>query len=285
MQQAIPPIFLPILQKENVSHKLQNMLTQNLSCNAFYLWPGFEAIPKDYWQPQQYPLTPKQAQICFNDFQSIGDAALSGVPMHALVTHQHPNHKLRDLSEQSLLTHFAKTGQAMQSDSDMNAEHSFHIQSAAQKYLLWAWLLEDHFREINALTQTYAHNNQKIIDTLGVDSDDALTTLEQIEKNIDMDNSAFLPAWEGVLENAVIFLPSPCTIIVNCNNMAKHVREVCTNLQDFNPQSNDIIKLNKDIKVQECHTTLKGVLNKSQKQQQLNPWLQKEIRIILMENI
>ncbi len=274
MQNKPITIFLPILRQENISSNLI------LNLNINYLWPGLADKPINYWQPDNYPFNAQQAKACLDDLINMGDAALSGVPMHALIGVQNQGSKLKDFEEQDILAQFANTGQI----SDNNELHELHIRQAAQKFLLWAWLLEERFSEVKNLTEKYAHGAKHLVDNLGVDQEDTLSMLQNIESYMQVDDD-FLPPWQIILENAAIFIPNHSQIVINHNNMLEGIADQCENLV---PLTKDTIQSlnaqNMDIKGHECELSVGDILHKSERKKQHSSWLNKTMRLILLEN-
>ncbi len=274
MQHQTIAIFLPILRQENI--QLEWLSASNIK----YLWPGLAAKPNNYWQPESYVFDAQEAQTCLNDLDNMGHAAISGVPVHAIIGIQDQGAKLKDFKEQDLLANFANTGQATES-----AEiHELYVKKAAQKFLLWAWLLEERFYEIQNLTKKYAHGAKHLFDSLGIEKDDALSTIQNIESSMQIDD-AFLPPWQLILENAAVFLPDNCKVVVNDERMLSHVLDMnlsLTPLTQENMQSLDM--QNTNIYAKECTITVGDILQKTKRKMQDTPWLNKNLQLILLEH-
>ncbi len=262
MDCQIPPIYLPILRKENVvkpSKKLPE---------ALYIWPGFENIPNGYWQPNHYPFAPKLAKACFDDLCNMSEAALFGMPIHSLIGGQDEKNEVKNIEERDQLAHFANTGEKQEN----SAANDLHTLQAAQKIILWAWLLEERHYEINDLTSTYAKSMQGFANALGVEQDEDFGHIGHIETSLDA-SDAPLPPWKIVLENVAVFLPENCSIVVNHEDMAAHILDIC---HDTKANSKGMI---------ECHTDIGHILNKNERQKQACPWLQNKLNFIILEKI
>ncbi len=278
MAKPITPIYLPILCKDNVDPK--SAWARLNSTNAKYFWPGLPDKPLDYWQVSDYPFNSDQAQACLNDLINMGDAALSGVPMHALMGVQDQRLKLKDFEEQESLSHFVNTGQASQN----TRSYALHVEEAAQKFLIWAWLLEDRFHDIQSLTQKYANGAKYLIDSLQAEQDEGLSTIQNIETFMQGDET-FLPPWTMVVENASIFLENDCTIIVNHKLMVSHILETCSDVIPLSEETKQLLELQgQDFIGHECRLSIGNILNKPERKKQSNPWLNKVLHLVLLEN-
>ncbi len=276
MNSQMPLLCLPILRKENVANPSINKILQNAS----HIWPGFENMPEGYWQPDNYAFTPKIAKACFDDLSAMSEAALYGMPLHSILGSQDKKLEVKSMEESNMLTQFAKTGEAETS----NFVDNTHALQAAQKIILWSWLLEERFNEINELTSNYSSSIKNLADTLGIDQDENFKDIEQIETALES-TDALLPPWKLLLENVAIFLPTPCKIVVNHKDMAEHILDACADIiQDFshvNESTNDTMDQN----FKECHTSIGHILNKTERQMQASPWLANKIHFLLLENI
>ena len=88
------PILLPLLRGPLPSHAFETPAQPDNApatgavsapqwSGALRLWPGLPDAPADYFCPDKYPFSPREAQACLGDLQQMGDAALSGLPVGA----------------------------------------------------------------------------------------------------------------------------------------------------------------------------------------------------------
>ncbi len=209
------PLFtLPLLHKE-----LSTILPHNIP-HLQHLWPGLPHIEQGYWQTHDYPLSPKQAQDFLQELTMMSEAALSGVPLQALIVMDRPKAKAKDMEEQEALQDFIDLGKLPQPHNTPKK----HMLYSGQKFLLWAWLLEERYKEVHDLSEEYTKNASSLMAALHVEKDTALSGLENIEKALAA-TDAPLPSWKIVLENAALFLPQKTSIIINSKEMASAIQE------------------------------------------------------------
>ncbi len=276
MNHQTPALFLPILRKENMTAPFLAELLPIIKASC--LWPGFENMPEGYWQPSNYPFTPKEAKACFDDLHAMSEAALFGMPIHTIIGAQDQGREAKNIEERNQLLHFSKTG-----DTTVNT-NNIHVLQAAQKILLWASLLEERFFEINTLTQTYSEGMQGLVSALGAEQDEEFSDIEEIESRLDT-SDALLPPWKIVFENAAVFLEDNCTIIVNHMDMAAQIYDVCENVLPLSDDTKQSLGLQEYPNIKECHAEIGHILNSSERQKESSPWLQKKLHFILLENI
>ena len=214
---SCPPfLYLPLMHPESLS----SGQPAPAAVGTAFLWPGLPLCPATHWQPAGYAFNPEEALACLADLQAMSEAALTGVPMQALVAHEHKGDAAKTLDEQNALRRFSAHGdRAEDSPADQDAAYK-----AAQKTLLWAWLLEERFREVRALVRRFHHGAGHLMDELGVEEDAALSGLRALETVLGED-TGLLPPWKLVLENAALFVPEGCTLVVNHPGMAADLRE------------------------------------------------------------
>lgn len=216
-----PPVFcLPLLHPA--------LERAALSCppvRAVHLWPGLPQMPAGYWAATNYPFDGATAQSCVQQMESLSEAALSGVPMQTLASMERAPEIQKKRKELQDIDTFTSNGLPPTSAID-----STEVVRAAQKALLWAWLLEEKVLEVNTIMGSYTDNASHLLDALGGDEDDHDTGLSMLASlDRDLDNSApVLPPWAMVLENAAIFLPDTAIIAVNSEDMAADLRDRLT---------------------------------------------------------
>ncbi len=267
------PLYLPILRKDNVADSL---LAKFLPLNAAYIWPGLEHMPKDYWQPNNYPFAPKAAKACLNDLHAMSEAALFGMPIHSIMGGQDQRIEAKNIQEQNTLAQFANTGETQ----NTSPTDDTHILQAAQKIILWAWLLEERFYEINGLTQSYSQGIKGLADALGVEHDEDFGDLERIETSINV-NESLMPPWKLVFENIAVFLPQPCTVVVNHQDMVAHIYDTCKNITPLN--DGEKYGITDIANFMQCSAEVATILNKNARQRQAAPWLAKKLHFIFLE--
>ncbi len=330
MKLAAPLLHFPYLHKE-ISFLEPSSVARALSCiPALSLWVGIPlhtSEPQDTtWRPENYPFSPKEAEACLRDIANMGDMALSGMPIEALVAAQPARDLARDVKEQEALQAFVESASmesATAENTNKNATRSaephtqtldVHSLRAAQRFLLMAWYVEKRFLEVRALTKDYAHGTRSLQKSLGAthnndtddehedaydsggdtdrDADDGvLKQLAQMNATL-YDVDVPLPDWRKVLENAAIFLPQTCTLLINDSTMAQHIREHCT----VEPLSADTLTasckpptpLPQDIAFSQHSCTVGSLLhaglpNNTQLASSPYPWHTKIIHCILVE--
>ncbi len=274
-------IALPLLHPET---EVADFLSMSVASQVCHIWPGLPHMPEHFWQADSYPFSPKEAQMCLADLHAMGDAALSGVPLQALARMQSPHNAARALEETAARTLFQSTGQYVEDVSSVNSMMpniaAVHTLRAAQKFLLWAWLLEERFREVRDLSEQYAQNAQHLVTALGVEGNDVLVGIERAESTLGH-TLAPLPPWRLVLENVAVFLPTLCSIVVNYEEMASEVRENC-DIQALTTAHQEVLGVQQGA---ECVTTIATILQSSKQQQANCPWLLKKVHCILLEKV
>lgn len=198
------------------------------------LWPGLPGMPETGWWSPEYPFTPQEARACLADMCAMGEAALSGVPLQALAARDASPAAARSAEELEDLSRFARTG-ALDGPSDLSSSALELARKAAQKALLWAWLLEERALELRALARTYATGAARLADALGAEHEEEdMPELAALNAHTDAhlaEDPGLLPPWRIVLENAALFLPARARILVDNADMAADLGEVL----DFAP--------------------------------------------------
>ncbi len=263
---------LPLLHKE-LNHILHNNIP-----SLQHIWPGLPHIEQGYWQAQNYPLSPKEAQAFLQELTMMSEAALSGVPLQALIVMDKPRAKAQDLNEQEVLQNFVESGQLPNSDITI----SKHMLYSGQKFLLWAWLLEERHKEVCDLSEEYTKNASSLMAALHVEKDEALSGLESLENSLANTDSP-LPSWKIVFENAALFLPEKTSIIINSTDMTLALQE----LEDSSPlsiESKEKFGLhNMDNTWREANLTVASILQCKVSAEE--PWLGKEFHCIFKGEI
>ena len=227
------PILLPLLRGPLPSHAFETPAQPDLSpatgaesapqwSGALRLWPGLPDAPANYFCPDKYPFSPREAQACLGDLQQMGDAALSGLPVGAAAAAGN-SRAARRASEMALIKGLdssdGNTAAALAAEAARKEQLAL---SQAQKALLWAWLQEGTFAELAELTTRFAHDAGGLTAALGVDPDedldgftpDALTgDLVRLGSPIALDTS-LVPPWRLVTANALYFVPADVPLIV-----------------------------------------------------------------------
>ena len=227
------PILLPLLRGPLPSHAFETPAQPDLTpatgegsdpqwSGALRLWPGLPDAPADYFCPDKYPFSPREAQACLGDLQQMGDAALSGLPVGAAAAAGN-SRAARRASEMALIKGLdSSDGDPAAALAAEAARKEQLALSQAQKALLWAWLQEGTFAELAELTTRFAHDAGGLTAALGVDPDedldgftpDALTgDLVRLGSPIALDTS-LVPPWRLVTANALYFVPADVPLIV-----------------------------------------------------------------------
>ena len=227
------PILLPLLRGPLPLHAFETPAQPNLApatgaesapqwSGALRLWPGLPDAPANYFCPDKYPFSPREAQACLGDLQQMGDAALSGLPVGAAAAAGN-SRAARRASEMALIKGLdSSDGDPAAALAAEAARKEQLALSQAQKALLWAWLQEGTFAELAELTTRFAHNAGGLTAALGVDPDedldgftpDALTgDLVRLGSPIALDTS-LVPPWRLVTANALYFVPADVPLIV-----------------------------------------------------------------------
>ena len=243
------PILLPLLRGPLPSHAFETPAQPNLApatgaesapqwSGALRLWPGLPDAPANYFCPDKYPFSPREAQACLGDLQQMGDAALSGLPVGAAAAAGN-SRAARRASEMALIKGLdSSDGNPAAALAAEAARKEQLALSQAQKALLWAWLQEGTFAELAELTTRFAHDAGGLTAALGVDPDedldgftpDALTgDLVRLGSPIALDTS-LVPPWRLVTANALYFVPADAPLVVE-----GPMRDDLLDLLDFAP--------------------------------------------------
>ena len=271
---AVPVLAVPLLHPDSAAARLDSVT---------HLWPGLPRVPETgFWQPADYPFSPQQAAACLADLQAMSEAALSGVPLQALAAREHRPQAAKHLEEQAALARFAEDGQAPKDTFDTAPDTAAHValhRKAAQKVLLWAWLLEERYREVRELSRSWEEGAGHLVDALAVEDDAALAGLSALDMHLG-DAEGLLPSWKLVLENAALFLPSGATLVVNSAAMARDLPEELL----FSPLDQQDMAL-PATPWEQCRAPLWRVLGLAAVPGQ-RPWLHQEVRLLrrLCEN-
>ncbi len=278
MPPAFPMLSLPLLHK-NLGHPLPSALRHIPT-----FWPGL-GLPDDsdqaiMWKANDFPFSPKEAEACLKDIQSMGEAALSGVPLQAFMSAQSTRKELKETEEQEALENFIQTGQ----QSAPVAQISIHQRRQAQKFILWAWLMEKHLLEVQELTENYSLSAAQLTSVLEAEKDADLSGLELIQTLLSS-NTFALPPWKLVLENMALFLPEESTVIINHPEMIEHMMEErdMYALQKICSQTKDNIALDGTYKGFQCTTTIENLLQKKPSTTS-SPWLKKTLHCIIIKD-
>ena len=243
------PILLPLLRGPLPLHAFETPAQPNLApatgaesapqwSGALRLWPGLPDAPANYFCPDKYPFSPREAQACLGDLQQMGDAALSGLPVGAAAAAGN-SRAARRASEMALIKGLdSSDGNPAAALAAEAARKEQLALSQAQKALLWAWLQEGTFAELAELTTRFAHDAGGLTAALGVDPDedldgftpDALTgDLVRLGSPIALDTS-LVPPWRLVTANALYFVPADAPLVVE-----GPMRDDLLDLLDFAP--------------------------------------------------
>ena len=243
------PILLPLLRGPLPLHAFETPAQPNLApatgaesapqwSGALRLWPGLPDAPANYFCPDKYPFSPREAQACLGDLQQMGDAALSGLPVGAAAAAGN-SRAARRASEMALIKGLdSSDGNPAAALAAEAARKEQLALSQAQKALLWAWLQEGTFAELAELTTRFAHDAGGLTAALGVDPDedldgftpDALTgDLVRLGSPIALDTS-LVPPWRLVTANALYFVPADAPLFVE-----GPMRDDLLDLLDFAP--------------------------------------------------
>lgn len=212
---------LPVLH-----HALTETTLRPLPVVAVRVWPGLPNMPDTgYWAAPNYPFDAAAAQDCMQQLEALSEAALSGVPMQTLASMDSASDTKKRRQELDDIATFARSG-GVTAPAEPEA---LKVLQAAQKSLLWAWLLEEKVLEVKNIMGNYAHNAPHLMDALGVedeDDDKALSLLASLNSTLDS-TSLMLPPWSMVLENASLFLPEEACIAVDAT-MADELQDRLT---------------------------------------------------------
>ena len=243
------PILLPLLRGPLPLHAFETPAQPNLApatgaesapqwSGALRLWPGLPDAPANYFCPDKYPFSPREAKACLGDLQQMGDAALSGLPVGAAAAAGN-SRAARRASEMALIKGLDSSGGDTAAALAAEAARKEQLAlSQAQKALLWAWQQEETFAELAELTASFAHNAGGLTAALGVDPDedldglapDALTgDLVRLGSPIALD-TGLMPPWRLVTANALYFVPADAPLIAE-----GPMREDLLDILDFAP--------------------------------------------------
>lgn len=193
---------------------------------ALRVWPGLPHMPAEgYWASASYPFAGDAAKSCVQQMEQLSEAALSGVPMQTLASMGNAPDVQKKRKELQDIDKFTRSGV-----NPTHIQDSAKVLEAAQKALLWAWLLEEKLLELKGIMGTYSDNAAHLMDALGVEADDhdtGLALLASLDRELDT-SSPMLPPWPMVLENAAIFLPDNAVIAVTSDTMAADLRDRLT---------------------------------------------------------
>ena len=188
---------------------------------ALRLWPGLPDAPADFFCPETYPFSPREAQACLGDLQQMGDAALSGLPVGAAAAGN--ARAASRASEMALIKGLdSSKGDTAAALAAEAARKDLLARRQAQKVLLWAWLQEERLADLADLAARFASNAGKLTAALGVDPDenfdglapDALTgDLVRLGSPIALD-AGLVPPWRWVTANALYFVPADAPLVV-----------------------------------------------------------------------
>ncbi len=285
-----PLLYLPLLHRNLgvtlTCSKTQDNIAQKKALQTF--WPGLPEQAEHTWLPAHYPFSPKEAEACLKDIQNMGQAALSGVPLQAFMTPQKTREQWRVAQEQEALQDFVDANTAEQTAAQTPEQEQatrLHHERAAQKFLLWAWLMEEHTLEVQSLTQKYAANAAQITDALGVEKDDNLSGLEMIQSLLS--STVTLPPWKLVMENMALFLPEACTAVITHPEMIAYLWEHHKPLA-LDAQDQEELCPAAPCQLFVCSLSLKELLygDKAQAHTKLwaAPWLDKILHCILTKD-
>ena len=228
MTTMVPFLRLPQMHRELASPSLSKGGVSP-GDTPLSLWPGLPGMPKNGWWSPEYPFTPQEARACLADMCAMGEAALSGVPLQALAARDASPAAAHAAEELEDLSHFVRTG-ALDEFSGPSPSALELARKAAQKALLWAWLLEERALELRALARTYATGAARLADALGVEHEEEnIPELAALHTHMDVhlaEAPDLLPPWRIVLENAALFLPARARILVDNADMAADLGEV-----------------------------------------------------------
>lgn len=269
------PVFcLPLL------HASLEAAAVLLPPTAVRLWPGLPNMPAGYWAAADYPFSPAAAQDCARQLESLSEAALSGVPMQTLAQMDSAPAAQRTRQELADIDTFARGGLV----GAPSGPESPTVLQAAQKMLLWAWLLEEKVLEVKKIMSTYMHSAPQLVEALGVEVDDddkALSLLAELDRNLDT-TSMMLPPWTMVLENVSLFLPDNACIAVS-GPMADELRDRLT-FSPAAPTTRALWALEADspLPLDEARGPLWQALGKSSDCLSDHPWRAREFTFVLV---
>ena len=206
--------------------------------------------PQGPWHmPDNLPFSPREAAVCLDDLQRMGDAALSGQPVGTLgadvgkVT-AHKRRALlgvplawrdekgcrarRNSAESALRAGLMADGTLETAQALEAAREEREKACAAQRMLLWSWLQEERLAELQALSSSLSSSNARLQAALDMDPADpdeaallagdardteaALATLAAFNSPVQVDDS-LLPAWPRLLDAVVRFAPADCLLL------------------------------------------------------------------------
>ena len=267
-----PLLYLPLL------HKGMGFFDNKALPKAQNFWTGLSQQKIDYtWHPDNLPLLPKETDACLRDIQNMGEIALSGVPIQALINTQSIKKEAQDINEIEAIESFINT----ENQSSIKNTETIHELYAAQKLLLWAWLMEEHAIQLQKVTKDFKENISKLTSPLGIEEDSILADINTTQ-NILGDEEVTLPNWKLVLENIVLFLPNLCAIIVNHKDMIKYIEEYIPTVP-LNSKTKSLYSIAEECQGLECTLTIDDLLKKNALNKGKAPWLAKTLHCIIIK--
>lgn len=249
-----------------------------IPAGAARLWPGLPDMPAGFWAAPELPFAPAAAQDCVKQLEALSDAALSGVPMQTLAQMDSAPDAQQKRQELHDIAAFAQSGGSPLPPA-VEPERALR---AAQKSLLWAWLLEEKVLEVKKIMSAYTSNAAHIMDSLGVEEDDddkSLSLLAALDRNLDS-TTVMLPPWPLVLENAALFLPEGALLLVDSSGaMADDLRDRL----NFAPAADEVRALwqgTENLTLETARAPLWKALNKDEHCDE-QPWRAKEFTFVL----
>lgn len=162
---------------------------------ALHLWPGHGSAPDHSWEPQDYPLSPAEANAFLKGLASLSVADLE--IMRNNLTSIQVSTEIGIQAEMAELAGFASC--APRPDGNRLAA----IQ--AQKALLWDWIWEGSLDEIARL-EAECNAAERRIPSLFHEPDDFLPP------PVHADELPF-PSWRPLVANACVFIPPEIPIL------------------------------------------------------------------------
>ncbi len=183
--------------------------------------------PQGPWHmPDNLPFSPREAAVCLDDLQRMGDAALSGQPVGTLGADV--GRARRNSAESALRAGLMADGTLETAQALEAAREEREKACAAQRMLLWSWLQEERLAELQALSSSLSSSNARLQAALDMDPADpdeaallagdardteaALATLAAFNSPVQVDDS-LLPAWPRLLDAVVRFAPADCLLL------------------------------------------------------------------------
>lgn len=269
MKAGMPLLRLPLLHPDTLP-------LPEPPRGAAHLWPGLPDMPQGFWRPDAYPFTPAQAAACLEDMRAMSEAALSGMPVEALAARGCDPQAARDAEEIQEVARFARSGTA-----DASRAGAGEIRrTAAQKVLLWAWLLEERRRELRELALGYGAGKARLAEALGLErGEEAPPGFSALDLPLD-DQRDVLPPWRPVLHNAALFLPPGMALLCNSPAMRADMEE-CLSLTPLPPREAAALGLPEGgPRLLQVTAPLWRVLGRTRPHPDA-PWLDAETRIVV----